>query len=329
MGSQLVIFPLLITDKSTSVTGKSEPGSTLTIKVGAKVMGTVKASSAGAYVASIPKQKAGTKVTVTATDDAGNTSAAKEITVKDATAPSTPTVNAVYDHTTAITGKAETNAKVYAMVGSKKIGEATAKNSAYSMKIAKQKAGISILVHAVDAAGNKSATKSVKVTDKTAPTAPSVNTVYDHATSITGKAETHAKVYAGVGNKKIGEATSKSGSYTMKISKQKAGTSIAVYAIDASGNKSAGKTVKVVDKTAPPVPTVNKITSKTVTVSGKSEKGASIYMYNGSKKIGQGVVDRRGNYKVKIKAQKKGSSVAVYAQDKSGNKSKSKTLKVS
>ncbi|WP_082630157.1 Ig-like domain-containing protein [Peribacillus muralis] len=318
-----------ITDKSTSVTGKSEPGSTLTIKVGAKVMGTAKASSAGAYVASIPKQKAGTKVTVTATDDAGNTSAAKEITVKDATAPSTPTVNAVYDHATAITGKAETNAKVYAMVGSKKIGEVTAKNSAYSMKIAKQKAGISILVHAVDAAGNKSATKSVKVTDKTAPTAPSVNTVYDHATAITGKAETHAKVFALVGNKKIGEATSKSGSYTMKISKQKAGTSIAVYAIDASGNKSAGKTVKVVDKTAPPVPTVNKITSKTVTVSGKTEKGASIYMYNGSKKIGQGVVDSRGNYKVKIKAQKKGSTVAVYAQDKSGNKSKSKTLKVS
>jgi hypothetical protein len=52
-------------------------------------------------------------------------------------------------------------------------------------------------------------------------------------------------------------------------------------------------------------------------------------MYNGSKKIGQGVVDSRGNYKVKIKAQKKGSTIAVYAQDKSGNKSKSKTVKVS
>lgn len=215
------------------------------------------------------------------------------------------------------------------MVGSNKIGEATAKNSAYSMKIAKQKAGTSILIYAVDVAKNKSASKSVKVIDKTAPSAPSVNTVYDSSTSITGKAETNAKVYAVVGTKTIGEATSKSGSYTMKISKQKAGTSIAVYALDASENKSASKTVKVIDKTAPPIPTVNKITSKTVTVTGKSEKGASIYIYNGSKKIGQGVVDSRGNYKVKIKAQKKGSTIKVYAQDKSGNKSKSKTTKVS
>ncbi|MDR4927227.1 Ig-like domain-containing protein [Peribacillus simplex] len=318
-----------ITDKSMKVTGIAEAGSTLTVKVGTKAIGTAKASTEGKYTVSIPKQKAGTKVTVTATDNAGNTSAAKEMTVKDVTAPSTPTVNAVYDNATVITGKAETNAKVYAMVGSKKIGEATAKNSAYSMKIAKQKAGTSILIYAVDVAKNQSASKTVKVIDKTAPSIPSVNTVYDYSISIAGKAETNAKVYAVVGTKTIGEATSKSGSYTMKISKQKAGTSIVVYAKDASGNKSSSRAVKVIDKTAPPVPTVNKITSKTVTVTGKSEKGASIYMYNGSKKIGQGVVDSRGNYKVKIKAQKKGSTIKVYAQDKSGNKSKSKTTKVS
>ncbi|MES1039456.1 Ig-like domain-containing protein [Peribacillus simplex] len=318
-----------IMDKSTNVTGIAEADSTLTVKVGVTVIGTAKASTEGKYTVSIPKQKAGTKVTVTATDNAGNTSAAKEMTVKDVTAPSTPTVNAVYDHATVITGKAETNAKVYAKVGRNKIGEATAKNSAYSIKIAKQKAGTSILVYAVDVAGNKSATKSVKVIDKTAPSTPSVSPVYDHATTITGKAETNANVYAMVGSNKIGEATSKSGSYTFKISKLKAGTSIAVYAKDASGNKSSNRIVKVIDKTAPPVPTVNKITSKTVTVTGKSEKSASILMYNGSKKIGQGVVDSRGNYKVKIKAQKKGSIIKVYAQDKSGNKSKSKTMKVS
>ena len=318
-----------ITDKSTNVTGIAEADSTLTVKVGAKVIGTAKASAEGKYTVSIPKQKAGTKVTVTATDYAGNTSAAKEMTVKDVTAPSTPTVNAVYDHATVITGKAETNAKVYAMVGRNKIGEATAKNSAYSIKVAKQKAGTSILVYAADVAGNKSANKSVKVIDKTAPSTPSVSPVYDNATAISGKAETNAKVYAMVGSNKIGEAISKSGSYTFKISKQKAGTSIAVYAKDASGNKSSNRIVKVIDKTAPPVPTVNKITSKTVTVTGKSEKSASILMYNGSKKIGQGVVDSRGNYKVKIKAQKKGSIIKVYAQDKSGNKSKSKTMKVS
>lgn len=318
-----------VTDKTTNIIGESEPGSILMVKAGTPVIGYTTTSTDGKFTVRISKQKAGTKLTVTATDKAGNTSEAKDLTVKDATAPSIPSVNAIYDYSTTITGKAETNAKVYAMVGSKKIGETTAKNSAYSMKIAKQKAGTTILIYAVDVAGNKSASKSVKVIDKTAPSAPSVNTVYDYATAITGKAETNAKVYAVVRTKTIGEATSKSGSYTMKISKQKAGTSIVVYAKDASGNKSSSRTVKVIDKTAPPVPTVNKITSKTITVTGKSEKGASIYIYNGSKKIGQGVVDSRGNYKVKIKAQKKGSTIKVYAQDKSRNKSKSKTTKVS
>lgn len=80
-----------------------------------------------------------------------------------------------------------------------------------------------------------------------------------------------------------------------------------VYVVDPAGNKSGSKSVKVIEKTAPSVPTVNKITSKTVTVTvtGKSENGASIYIFNGSKKIGQGIVDSRGNYKVKIKAQKR------------------------
>ena len=50
-------------------------------------------------------------------------------------APSIPTVNAVYDNATVISGKVESDAKVYAMMGSKKIGEATAKNGRYTIKI--------------------------------------------------------------------------------------------------------------------------------------------------------------------------------------------------
>ncbi|WP_285767532.1 Ig-like domain-containing protein [Peribacillus sp. SI8-4] len=315
-------------DNATVITGKAESNANVYAMVGSKKIGEARANNGG-YSIRIAKQKAGTSIVVHAVDAAGNKSGSNSVKVIDKTAPSVPSVNTVYDYSTAISGKAETNAKVYAMVGSTKIGEATSKSGSYSMKISKQKAGTNIGVFAIDTSGNKSSSKTVKVIDKTAPSAPSVNTVYDYSTAIAGKAETNAKVYAVVGTKTIGEATSKSGSYTMKISKQKAGTSIVVYAKDASGNKSSSRAVKVIDKTAPPVPTVNKITSKTVTVTGKSEKGASIFIYNGSKKIGQGIVDSRGNYKVKIKAQKKGSTIKVYAQDKSGNKSKSKTIKVS
>ncbi|MGG0288649.1 Ig-like domain-containing protein [Peribacillus butanolivorans] len=111
-----------------------------------------------------------------------------------------------------------------------------------------------------------------KILDKIAPFVPVVeNTVTDRSTLITGKAVSNAKVFAKGGNKKIGEAISRNGAYLIKIAKQKAGTSISVYATDTSDNRSGNKTVKVIDKTPPSVPTVNKITSKSVSVTGKGE----------------------------------------------------------
>ncbi|MFF2499569.1 hypothetical protein [Peribacillus sp. NPDC058075] len=54
------------------------------------------------------------------------------------------------------------------------------------------------------------------------------------------------------------------------------------YVVDPAGNKRGSKSVKVIDKTARSVPTVNKITNKTVTVTvtvtGKSKNGASLYL---------------------------------------------------
>ncbi|GKU83545.1 Ig-like domain-containing protein [Niallia sp. NCCP-28] len=241
----------------------------------------------------------------------------------------TPTVDTISDKSTVITGKAESNIKVYAYAGSKKLGEATAKSGKYSIKISKQKAGTSISVYTVDKAGNTSANKTVKVLDKTAPKTPSVDSVSDKSTAITGTAEAKSKVYAYVGSKKIGETTVPSnGKYSIKISKQKAGTSISVYSVDAAKNKSGTKTVKVLDKTAPSAPIVNKVTSKTTTVTGKAEKSATVSIYNGSKKLGAGKADSKGNYKVKIAAQKKGSTLNVYASDAAGNKSSAKSVKV-
>ena len=152
-----------------------------------------------------------------------------------------------------------------------------------------------------------------------APSIPTVNAVYDNATVISGKVESDAKVYAMMGSKKIGEATAKNGRYTIKIKKQKAGTSIVVYAVDLAGNKSKSKTVKVIDKTAPKTLTVNKVTNKTTSVTGKTEAKASVEVKLGSKSLGKATADSKGNYKVKIKVQKKGTKLTVIARDKAKN----------
>ncbi|WP_255255675.1 Ig-like domain-containing protein, partial [Priestia megaterium] len=48
--------------------------STVTVKAGSKSLGSAKASSKGTYSVKIPAQKAGTTLTVTAKDVAGNVS---------------------------------------------------------------------------------------------------------------------------------------------------------------------------------------------------------------------------------------------------------------
>ena len=157
---------------------------------------------------------------------------------------------------------------------------------------------------------------------------PTVNSISDHSTVITGKAESNVKVHAWAGSKKLGEATARSGKYTIKISKQKAGTVINVYTVDGAQNRSANRTVTVLDRTAPSAPIVNKVTSKTVKLSGKAERYATVYVYNKSKRIGTGKVDSKGYFKVTIKAQKKWSTLTVYVKDKAGNKSKNKSVRV-
>ncbi|MGV2928363.1 Ig-like domain-containing protein [Macrococcus capreoli] len=145
---------------------------------------------------------------------------------------------------------------------------------------------------------------------------------------IGGKGTSNSKVYAVVNNKVIGSAVVKNGKFSFKIAKQKAGTKISFYAYY-NKNKSAVVTVKVIDKIAPGLPTVNKVTTKSTSVSGKGERYAKVYVYKGKSKVGYAVVDRKGNFNVKIAKQKKNTTLSIYLVDNAGNKGKYKNIKVS
>ena len=106
-----------VTDKSSSVIGTAEIGSSITVKAGTTVLGTAKTTAEGKYSVTITKQKAGTTLTVTATDSAGNVSEVKEVTVKDVTAPTLPTVNEVTETTTIVTGTAEIGSSITVKAG--------------------------------------------------------------------------------------------------------------------------------------------------------------------------------------------------------------------
>lgn len=147
-----------------TVTGKAEANCTVTVKVGSKKIGSVKATSKGTFTAKIAIQRAGTKVSVSAKDSSGNVSGTTTVTVADVVPPNKPTINKVDSNDKAVTGKAEASSTVTVKAGSKTLGSAKASSKGiYSIKIKAQKKGTVLTVTAKDKAGNVSnkATKTV------------------------------------------------------------------------------------------------------------------------------------------------------------------------
>lgn len=231
-----------VSDKDTKVTGTAEAGSTVTVFTGKTTLGSGTTDKNGKFSITIKKQKAGTTLTVTAKDIAGNSSKAIKVVVLDKTAPVTPSVNTVTSTSKKVTGKAEAGSKVTIKVGKMQIGSGKVdKNGKFSISIKEQKVNTTLILTATDKAGNES--KAKKVTVK--PTVPTVKTVKASSTKVTGKAKAGAKVYIKVGSKVIGSTSAnKSGSYTVKIKKQKTGTTLIIYAVE-NGKKSDSKKVIV------------------------------------------------------------------------------------
>lgn len=83
------------------------------------------------------------------------------------------------------------------------------------------------------------------------------------------------------------------------------------------------------DFIAPDSPTLTKkLISRSTILKGKAEPGSTVYMYAGKYFGGRAVADKNGNFKMRIRTQKKGSTIILYAVDQAGNKSESTSVKV-
>lgn len=152
-----------VADCDKKVTGTTEAGAKVTILVNTTTLSYGYADKNGRfYITLKTAQKAGTYLSVIATDKAGNGSSAATVIVVDKTAPPAPFVHKVTYWTTKVTGKAEANSTVIVKVGSKIIGTAKAdKCGKFSVSIHRQKCKTVLLVTAKDKAGNVS--KATKV----------------------------------------------------------------------------------------------------------------------------------------------------------------------
>ncbi len=180
-------------------------------------------------------------------------------------APAAPTVNAVADNETTVTGTAEAGSTVTVKdAGGTTLGSTTANaaTGAFSVTITAQTAGSVLSVTATNAAGNVSSVATVTVSDNTAPTAPTLT-----AQNVKG-GDVVTIPAAGTGNTAwlapAGTTTFVEGP-TMTKAANDAVTTIAaptnegtyyLYLVDAAGNASTASTgTVVVDNTAPSVAT--------------------------------------------------------------------------
>ncbi|MGF0031042.1 Ig-like domain-containing protein [Staphylococcus pasteuri] len=331
-----------VTSEDTTITGKAEPNSTVTVTFpdGTTATGTTDAD--GNYTIDIPTNedlKGGETLPVTATDKDGNQSDQATTTVTDTTAPEAPTVNPVTSDDTQITGKAEPNSTVTVTFPDGNTASATTDaDGNYVINIPSSedlKGGETLPVTATDKAGNKSDEATTTVTDTTAPTVPTVNPVTSEDTQITGKAEPGSTVTVTFPDGTTATGTTDAdGNYVIDIPTNedlKGGETLPVTATDKDGNKSDPATTVVTDTTAPTVPTVNPVTSDDTTITGKAEPGSTVTVTFPDGTTATGITDENGNYVINIPSRedlKGGETLPVTATDKDGNKSDPATTTV-
>ncbi|HDC4298322.1 Ig-like domain-containing protein [Enterobacter kobei] len=299
--------------------------------------------------------------TATATDEAGNVSAASPaitITV-DTVAPDTPVISAVggepsggfiTDATPIVGGTGVNGETVIVYNNGVELGRVVVANGEWNIDLPAQTDGpLNITVAGVDAAGNVSAPSPVfTVTlDTVAPEIPQINAVSDSqltnnvlytrdgVPTLTGTGEPGSTVVVSVDGtpSAVPVTVQPNGSWTWTADSTLADGqhTFTVSATDPAGNTSAisaplNVTVDTLDPTAPD--NLN-LAAEGTPLTGTAEAGSIITVMNGSTVIGTGVVDSTGNFSIAVSpAPQDGASLTVSAADASGRTSPDATYNV-
>lgn len=312
-----------ITNNNTpTVTGTTEPYSTVTIYWGVIIVTTTTADASGNYSYTFSPALTDNvyALTATATDAAGNTgphSNVLNITV-DTQAPPAPVVSAVVspanDNTPAVTGTAEPNSLVTIYHDGVPAGTTTADVSghyAYTFTSTLADGLRSVTATATDAAGNtgpQSAALNILI-DTQVPVVPTITTAQtptaDNTPTVTGTAEPNSTVTIYADGNMAGTATANaSGNYTYTFTTPLSdGThSLTARSADGAGNTSASSaTLNItIDTQAPVAPTLttdqNPTADNTPTVTGTAEANSTVTIIIDGAPAGTATANASGNY---------------------------------
>ena len=246
-----------VADDGLTVSGKGEPGSTVTVKdKDGNVLGTAKADAQGNFNVTVnPAQTNGEQLAVTATDAKGNESATTQVTAPDTTAPDAPTGITVADDGLSVSGKGEAGSTVTVTdKDGNELGKAKA-DAQGNFKVAitpAQTNGEKLAVTATDAKNNESAKAEVTAPDSTAPATPEA-TLDDNGVLLTGTAEPGSTVKVkSPDGKVIVEATADPVTGKFELTLPPSTTkNIEITATDAAGNESKPQAMELPDLSEP------------------------------------------------------------------------------
>ncbi|UTV88127.1 BapA prefix-like domain-containing protein [Cobetia amphilecti] len=300
--------PILTETDGNTVAGTGEAGTTVEItNANDDVLGTAVVDAEGNFSVELsPEQEAGSTLTATVTDAAGNESAVSDTLLvpedADVTAPNTPTITSATDDVEAVTGTLadgdSTNDATPTLTGSAEIGSTVTvthngeligttsadSNGTWSFTPGTEFAdGEHVFsVTATDASGNESAPSGefTLTVDTTAPDAPILSETDGATVAGTGEAGTSVEI-TNANDDVLGTAVvGAEGNFSVELSpEQEAGAELTATVTDAAGNESAVSDTLLVpedaDVTAPNTPTITSATDNVEAVTGTLADGDS------------------------------------------------------
>jgi VCBS repeat-containing protein len=323
---------LAINEQGTTLTGRAEPGSTVSVRgAGGVVLGAAVAGADGQFSITLqPPQTDGQALEVSAADAAGNTSPAAGITAPDVdnpdtTAPDQPTDLALANGIT-LTGRGEPGGTVQVrdaagnLIGSGLVNA----DGTFSLALSPAQAnGEALDIRQVDAAGNSSIPLEFTAPDITPPDAVTDILVGPGGTALSGRGEPGATVEVrdADGNVIGSGVVSANGTFLIDLDPAaQQGEQLTLVQTDPSGNASVAVEYDVPLTIAPDSPSNLAIDADGTTLTGSAPAGTRVEVHdaNGTL-IGSAIANADGTFSIELNpAQANGELLDVVAIDDSG-----------
>ncbi|MHB2053238.1 Ig-like domain-containing protein, partial [Pseudomonas sp. VEM90] len=323
---------LAINEQGTTLTGRAEPGSTVSVRgAGGVLLGTAVAGVDGQFSITLqPPQIDGQALEISAADAAGNSSPVASITAPDVdtpdtTAPEQPTDLALAEGVT-FTGRGEPGATVQvrdaggAVIGTGVVGA----DGLFSLTLSPAQAnGEALDVRLVDAAGNSSTPLQFDAPDITPPDAVSSIAVDADGLALSGRGEPGATVEVRDANGTVIGTGVVGANGTFLIDLDPAvqpGEQLSLVQADPSGNASVATEYDVPLTSAPDSPSNLAIDADGITLTGTAPAGSRVQVHdaNGTL-IGSAIANADGSFSIELNpAQANGELLDVVAIDDGG-----------